>query len=158
MRKNVLGALALASTTWILIASSNPNAPKPCQDNPPEVRTFRVTGSCGVEGFVEIRSSLTCSLTLDGGDALGLPPTGSQPFAGSMLANPLRLDGFVSLAPSDAGLADGGEFCADHACDYHRSCSGPFVDAGYFELICETPALGGIEHCEAHLAPVPRTP
>lgn len=151
-----LRALALALTTWVLLASSNPD-PLPCSDQPAQQQIFRVEGSCGAEGAISLESNRVCQLTVDGGDTVFLPPFGEQNGAGSFLdaGVTVTLEGpIVSTAP----LADGGAWtsgCSRSPCpSLFRRCTGGARD-GSVTLECRTtsPSAPGSDTCTAVLVP-----
>lgn len=145
----------LLGTTWVLIATSPPrNSLAPdCSTNRAEDVTFRVEGTCGPAGEVTI-SSRACLLTVDGGEAVGLPDEGEQTGAGRLLGSALTLRGVVSDLSQVPRFADGGvdlSSCDGGCPTVFRSCAGAVTDAGAFELSCVSVAA---PDCSMSLTPV----
>src|SRR5687768_2451495 len=65
-------------TALVLVATSR----DPCTRNVPETQGFLVSGDCGPGGVIAITSSVTCTLSVDGGNAVQLPNRGTQPLLG----------------------------------------------------------------------------
>lgn len=131
----LLQAVALLSTTWVLVATSRVSPP--CAGNTAEKVTFRVEGTCGPRGVVTIDSNSSCGLAVSGAEVVQLPVAGSQVTNGPMLTSVITLGGEVT--PSDGGVQTA----------VRRDCRG-VPDAGTFELNCTD--LDG-ETCTARLVP-----
>lgn len=152
----VAKALALGGTLWVLVATSRP-VPPTCTTNVVEAVRFRVEGNCGPSGTVMIESTPTCTLAVDGGDAVLLPPFGGQTAVGPIGSVSLGVSGrVVGLDGGRPPLGDGGTVtCNPPFCDptVWRQCTGAADDAGVIVLTCSTLDDEGSDSCVARLIP-----
>lgn len=150
--RRLLQAVALLSTTWVLVATSRVSPP--CSGNTAERVTFRVEGNCGPPGIVTIDSDSSCGLNVVGSRDVQLPASGSQVTNGAMLSTVITLGGEVTTPDGgELPLPDGGVRAPDENCPgclgVRRDCRG-VADGGTIELSCTD--LDG-ESCTAVLLP-----
>ena len=153
---------ALLATGYLLVATSRP----PCSGNTPSTLTYLVDGACGPSGTIVVMSDANCSLTVDGGDAVFLPSSGSHAAIGPLLGQAIQLTGWVALP--DGGpppFVDGGardratsersaNCTAEDRCPAgsSRSCSTTLSETGSVLLLtCSTDG----ETCSGQLTPLP---
>lgn len=132
--RRLLQAIALLSTTWVLVATSR--VTPPCSGNSTERVTFRVEGTCGPPGVVTIDSDSSCGLSVTGAEEVQLPVAGSQATSGPILTTVISLGGEVT-APDGGRLSspDGGARSTSARVSLRRDCRG-VADGGSFELSC----------------------
>lgn len=137
-----LAILAAASLSGCCFAI---NSPEPCHDHAAQSQRFRVTGTCGPEGVIELIAPAgpVCDFAVSGADAVGLPAEGSLYGPGTAPLADARW--FLGWAPRDPMPSDA----------VYRQCRTESAATGGIDLICEDRVQGAVqsEVCRAHLAP-----